>query len=269
MITRQELDKWGAELPYAPVLSRDTKTNQLLVNGCLGWYQLWVHAEDKSLTPCLTGEVGGMIGAWENWITAWHMNHFAEFDTYVDVGANVGYYAFLAHHFGKDVFAYEADPEIQKLLELSVDENVGPNSSDFTLVYSGVSSSPGRANLVTYEGFEGSTSVVRDHAGSIPVTSLDFSLMWRANRLGRILIKMDIESHEEFAWDGAARLNQTVKPTYVIEWTPGAYSQDFYKKLESYGQVTRITETGGEEHCPESMLAAGRDWQMIVVRPHA
>lgn len=263
--SRHELDSLPQKLNMKAVFDEDDK--HILVNGMLGKYKLWVSKADQSITPCLLGDVGGMPGAWENWVSAWHTNNFRHYENYIDIGANAGYFAFMADYYGLNVIAVEANPEYAALIR----ESNRMNGADVIVVNAAVSDSIGKVTLHILDDFHGSSSLMKgsvdDYAGhteEVPSTTID---KLTEDLSGRTLIKMDIEGAEELAWQGAVETNKSLKPTYVIEYTPESYSGDFGKSLFAYGAVSLIGTTGHEMPVTRAMMKSAKDWMMLVVRP--
>lgn len=209
-----------------------------------------------------------MPGAWENWVTAWHYDVLGDFDTYIDVGANGGYFAFLANRYGKHVTAFEPNPIYVEALKKSKELN----GSDMEIVGQAVGMAPGIIELEIPEELHGSASVMKNIDSkyriekiTVPVTTLDLHFKARAP-IGNVLVKMDIEGAEQLAWGGAKEFNEKYRPTYVIEYTPNNYDF-FFDELEEYGAVTMIDFTGTEVPVTKEHADNEADWLMLVIRP--
>lgn len=242
-------------------------TNELALVTVLDSFDLWVDKDDKSLTPSLM-----FHGFWESWITTWCYNNITDGMCILDVGANCGYYTMLFEKlvggFGH-VIAYEANPEYARMLY----KTRGENSANFTVVGKALSNKEGRTALHIPSDLNGSASIVADwedsetyHDVSVEVltTTLDAEaakgIFWRPD-----IIKMDVEGAEELVWDGGG-LVLADGPMVLMEYTPGAYSEGFNKKLFEYGTVTRINEQGGESPVDDAHLKGLTDWDMLVLR---
>lgn len=238
----------------------------LLVNGMLGHYKLWTPKKDQSLTPCLTGEVGGMKGAWENWVVSWHTKNFKDFDTYVDVGANCGYFTFLASYYGLDVYSVEANPEYVKLLE----KTAKVNDVNINLVHAAVLDEKKKITLNVLDDYMGSSSINQiipgyaNHPIEVEGTTLDDIL---SKVSGKVLIKMDIEGAEEKAFYGAEETNKRLKPTYVVEYTPGSYSSKYLDEILDYGDIYYVDLNGNESPITREQIESSSDWITLVIEP--
>ena len=141
-----------------------------------------------------------------------------EIDVFVDIGANIGYYACLARFCGKHTIAVEPLTENLQYLYSNLEEN---GWNDLEVWPIGVGRQPGLAFL--YGGGTGA-SVVKKWAGGselsrrlIPISTLDILLGDRF--VGkRILIKIDVEGAEYEVLQGAVKtLARTPSPIWVME----------------------------------------------------
>lgn len=271
MIKPEAYERWELDVlasgSHLPSVIKETE-DELLVNGMLGQYVLWVPKADRSVGPCLTGEIGGMIGAWENWVTSWHTKNLHNYDTYIDVGANCGYFSFLANYFGLSVIAIEANPQYAGLLTRTIEEN---DADNVAVVNAAVSESEGMAMLKVPETLHGGASITDNHIEashhySVKTITLD-DLQGPAG--DRVLVKMDIEGAEEMAFKGATEFNQVVKPTYILEYTPRHYTENFFDALSSYGEVTMVDSNGNETSVTKHEAEGASDWITLVVRPRS
>src|ERR1019366_3290126 len=87
-----------------------------LLSPHLWWLERFVQAE--TVFGCTlyvdTRETGGRyiyyFGIWEPNLTRWIQERLSPDDTFIDVGANIGYYSLLAAKLGSQVVAIEAAP---------------------------------------------------------------------------------------------------------------------------------------------------------------
>lgn len=258
---RNVLDRMPIILNLPPSYEEDE--DSILVNGMLGKYKLWVSKADKSLTPCLTGEIGGMPGAWENWVVSWHTKHLGEYDTYIDVGANSGYFAFLAAYAGLDVVACEPNPEYVRLLAKSAETN----GYKIGLIETAVSDSVGEVTLTVPTDLHGGASIVFENGSplTVPATTLDAMLV--GSEPGKTLIKIDVEGAEPLVFAGAVETNSLYRPTYIMEYTPRHYDESFFDQLTTYGTVTQVDGLGEESPVDKETANSNDDWITLVVRP--
>jgi hypothetical protein len=102
---------------------------------------------------------------------------------------------------------------------------------------------------------------------SVPTDTLN-SFYGNINKQ-EVIIKIDAESAEEKIWDGASLFteeNDLDSIVFVIEYTPGAYSDDFIGKLESFGPLAKINFAGEEEPVTGKWLGRQSDWSMLIIR---
>jgi FkbM family methyltransferase len=168
--------------------------------------------------------------------------------TFVDVGANVGYYTALAakHVAGGAgrVIAFEPSPYAFQRLHSMV---VANRLEHITAVNAGLSDASGRRNLYLGVDSRNHTPTMVAHGNStateVPVVTLDAE----AERLGieRIdLMKIDVEGHEPRVLNGAKRLLSEGRIRAVLcefneFWLrhAGSSSRDLEQLFERFGLV--------------------------------
>lgn len=260
MTTRQAVELGGRF--GAKVLDETDDTWTVRV---LDRFNLVVHKEDKSVSPHLKNE-----GFWESWITVWVMHNVGPDMTFIDVGANCGYYTALAESLGAEVIAYEPNPVYAKMLRASKKVN----KAKFKVRQFALSDKPGKVTLNVPGDLHGSATIVHDFKGteytnravSVEATTLNKDLDGVLADKPYVL-KIDAESAEEMVWNGAKDiLNSDRKGIVMLEWTPEAYSDEFVKDLFAWGDVTLINHSGDEEPVSAEWLATLSDWVMLVIR---
>lgn len=87
----------------------------------LGEYWIAVNPDDKGLNPHFAD------GFWESWIQLWVNHNVFMGSRALDLGANVGVYAFQLAAMGCTVDAYEPNPPSFSLLQKGADMNVYPH----------------------------------------------------------------------------------------------------------------------------------------------
>ncbi len=227
---------------------------------CLGGaFDLSLYNKDASLTGAIAHN-----GFWESWVTAWHVNNIAEGDVYIDLGANAGYYSLLANYLGAHVEAFEANPKYIELL--SVNGAINDLLHLSTHQYA-ISDSEGTVRLNLFGDLDGSASIVGagwdDKFMTVKTKRLD-QFTFPA---GKMIVKMDIEGAEEMAWDGMPEILANRKPVIILEYTPGAYSENFWMKMQEYGKVSILDYEGTENLVTEKYAESLNDWCTLVVRP--
>lgn len=219
--------------------------------------EMWCPKSDESLTPCLIRDF-----YWESWITSWFLNELSD-DTeiFIDVGANCGYYSALARNAEIRTFAFEPNPEYEELLS---------NIQGLYVAPFGVSSEVGAETLYIPGSLEGSATM-RGGAGlegyevrkvAVECTTLDhfFSSLKR----GKTLVKVDAEGMEEHVLKGGRSFDSA---TWMLEYTPGAYSENFLEELQETFSISAIDFSGSEQPVAIEEIRQASDWMMLVLRP--
>ena len=176
--------------------------------------------------------------------------------TFVDVGANFGYFTLLAASRvlpeGR-VFALEPSPYAHARLARTLEAN---GLTHIELLQAGLSSAPGRLNLyLPPSGFHSPT--MSENSGGqpveVPVLTLDDCLdEWGVDRVD--LIKIDVEGHELRVVDGAANaLSSGRIRAVLIEFNDywlrqqGTSPRELYDRLAAAGFVD-VEGEGRFEH---------------------
>jgi FkbM family methyltransferase len=167
-----------------------------------------------------------------------------EADVFVDVGANIGFYTFLARSMGKQVVAVEPQPRNLECLRLGVRSN---GWDDIEIAAVAVADFEGPALLFGATG--PSASLVRNWAGypgrfnqPVTVTTLDRLLGSRFDRQ-RLLVKVDIEGAEHKALRGAQlTLAMVPAPTWIVEiclreYHPKGFNADFRRTFDYFWEA--------------------------------
>jgi FkbM family methyltransferase len=158
--------------------------------------------------------------------------------TFVDVGANVGYFTLLAASLGARVVAYEPTLTVMERLR----ENVALNGFDqVTVVNAAVAEKPGTLTFYASPDDPEANNLFGqgDHAVDVAAVSLDEDLAERG--IQKVdLLKIDAEGAEPLVLAGAAALLKS-GATIVIEVNPvalrsaNATPADVLDKLQSSG----------------------------------
>lgn len=171
-------------------------------------------------------DIGGAIAkgiVYEPHVTALIDRELRMGDTFLDVGANIGFFTMRAASrvgaSGKVIAVEPMDKNLQ-LIYLGVREN---NFENVVVWPFGASDHDGLVSIVTdactSNALVQSAPSSRNVSIHAPVRTLD----WMCQDLGRLdFIKIDIEGHEMFAWRGASRLLARFKPRIATEFHPHA-----------------------------------------------
>lgn len=259
MITRLDVEAAGIE--GAGIC--EEKGRYRLVN-VLGKIPMYVCKQDKSVAPHLTND-----GFWESWITTWILNFVRPGTVFWDVGANTGYYSFIAHVQGAQVCAYEPNPECYNLINKTIEYN---RFNGIRVVKKALSDIDGVANLYVPAELHGSASLTAmdekwDYR-AIEVETMRFDSQVSCWGAGKQIMKIDAEGAEEKIFNGMGnRLVEVGKPIILMEYTPNAYSDKFLSALEDYAQLAWINYDGMEQLVTREWIESQTDWVMLVLRP--
>ena len=147
-----------------------------------------------------------------------------QFDVFIDVGANVGFYSWLAKkHRVSDIFMFEPDQANIRLLMRTLRAN---HFQNVFLVPFAASALAGVENFFPdhASGTTGSLSLNPHslHAAygvsgaiAVPTLPLDTFAGFCCNK--RVLIKIDVEGAETAVFDGARGFIEQVKPLMIVE----------------------------------------------------
>ena len=240
-------------LRYCPITSGKEALWTRVVNPYFAWHSRSFVARTVS-GPTLAGNTGDMIqqyiyffGIWEPELTAWIESRLCPGDTFIDVGANIGYYSLLAsRRVGSTgrVIAIEASPAIFGQLQENVSRNRLDNVRAVNVAVSdrkgviqlfhGPSHNVGETSIFPGEGFKPGESVA-----SAPLQEIAS----REELAGARLIKIDIEGAERFVVPALAPILRSGRddlelivefhPQYLTE--PGQRADDLIGIINAAG----------------------------------
>lgn len=237
----------------------------------LNRYWLVVDPEDQGFTQHARND-----GFWEAWITAWMMNALREDTAFIDVGANVGYYTFLALDMGCRVYAFEPQRNLAERIAASALLN--GNADKLLLEVAAVGAERSKMQLSVPKGHGMNASITQESASptgeydryEVFVTPLDALVNWRAEQ--PLLIKIDAEGAEELVWRGMQQLFTRALPTtFLLEFRWDRYADPlaFARTLFDRCTVAHVDWMGDEQYLTFPEVLANRpheDW-MLVLRP--
>ncbi|MFD4118445.1 FkbM family methyltransferase [Streptomyces niveus] len=217
-----------------------------------------------------------MFGIWEPHMTRWLQARLSPGDTFIDVGANIGYYTVLASGLvgeGGRVVAVEASPDFHQRLLAQVRLNrrdnvravngaVSDKRRTLTFVLAS-STNMGANSIVPYDGpAESSFEVAAFPLGEL----LDTAEISTAR-----VIKIDVEGAEGSVVRGMIPMLDKLRPDceITVEVTPDRMAQ----LGDSVEELMRIMHAHGfhayrlaNEYTPESYVAALRGKRAVPVR---
>ncbi len=169
--------------------------------------------------------------------------------TFVDVGANVGYFTLLASTLGARVVAYEPTPSVFARLRENVDLN---GFHQAQLINAAVMDKPGTLSLHLSGDDPEANSLFGNDPSSVrvPAVTLDDDLAARGIDHVDVL-KIDAEGAEPFVLDGATRLLSSPNPPAILievnAFTlncAGLQPSDILSRLEAHGYHHTEIESG-------------------------
>jgi FkbM family methyltransferase len=198
-----------------------------------GTYEL--DPDDRAMTYVILRD-----GMWEPAETALIKSQLKPGDTFIDVGANFGYYTVLASKLvgptGR-VIAFEPDPRSFELLRRNVERN---GCTNVVLEQKALADKPGTLTLHVSDSNRGAHSVIAagtenvSHTVDVPAIPLDDYLKGRDGRVD--LVKIDTEGAEGFILAGmqdTLRKNPAAK--LVTEYIPSKLSDSGYPPDKFFG----------------------------------
>jgi FkbM family methyltransferase len=178
------------------------------------------------------------------------LKHLKSGGIYLDIGANIGFYALhMAKHlkgYGK-VYAVEADPSIfQSLAKNCAMNSFGKLVTPFNLA---ISNCNARLNFYTHDGENSGagslTSFDHIHGKKIEVDAVTLDQFLEKEKISRVdFLKVDIEAHEFELLEGAKQALKTrqlrkiyVEFNGVLLAQKGKTFRDFLDAFAEYGYV--------------------------------
>jgi FkbM family methyltransferase len=161
-------------------------------------------------------------GFWEPRTTDYIKKHLKKGQTFLDIGAQVGYFSILASELGAKVIAFEPSTANRQLLE----NNIKANDSNVKIIGKALSNANGQSKL-----FNGKTSGENSldenyHKGD----GFEMVETVKYDDLGfgaPDMIKLDVEGHEKQVLEGMQSILKTDKPITII-------LEDWYHKVTDW-----------------------------------
>lgn len=220
--SRDQLDsisKAGLKVKYA-----DNGNPIIFMNN-----SFWLECEkdDTAFTPCALD-----TGNWEAWNAVAMMRELGTrpAPTFMDVGANVGYYTLMSLTEGYKTFSFEPNGTVMGLLLNSVRTHNDTEMSKQNIQQMGVGERQGALFLHHFDGHSGADSFTYgpDEGKEVSVTTLDKMSMFYDDT-GEFVIKVDVEGFEREVWNGAKNLREKSNNVWFVEWVPVRHGYDYNK----------------------------------------
>lgn len=210
-------------------------------------------------------------GYWESWVTLWMSNNVKPGSVCIDAGANYGYYTFFLAQHGCKVISIEANSELMKYLQKSVELN---SCQDRVKLMNKAVTDKSWETIylnVKEDVIGGSTILEADTGKKLPVETIMLNdLLMIEPRID--FLKMDIEGAEEKAWSGIKKLFEYNKDFIaLIEFSPVCYQnsgRDFFYALQKDYQVSYVDSDGSDKPVIDFSFFEKNidDLQMLVIR---
>jgi len=219
--------------------------------------KIYVDTRDTSLAPHIM-----MEGNWEPWVsnaigTVLMKNPGA---TFIDVGANVGWYTLLACvNKASKVYAFEPNPRMVELLRKTIAVNGLTERVLLTDAACGAAYGIGRLDADPEE--QGGAHLV-DRERTEPFLTNEYEcsiaalddvvlggLTAAVSILGTIVMKIDVEGFEPEVLAGAPELLK-LRPFIFLEHNPSEKSREMLARLADLGYRLRHCQTSGHPSVP-------------------
>jgi FkbM family methyltransferase len=249
-----------AYLRYCPGTAGKEALWTRVVDPYLAWHSYPYTARTR-FGPRLAGDIKDMVqqyvyffGLWEPQLTHWISTRLRPGDTFVDVGANIGYYSLLASKLvgnSGSVVAIEASATIFRQLQANLELNHITNVRSLN-----VAAADRRGKLELFDGPRhnaGATSLFQGKdskpAGQVDAAPLG-ELLRPAELAGARLIKIDIEGAEGAVLPGLIPLLSDCRTDLelVVEFhpqnltEPGKTVPDLIAMVRAAGFVGQVLE---------------------------
>jgi FkbM family methyltransferase len=169
-------------------------------------YDFYIHdpEKDKVISKCID-----LTGVWENKITDILLNNLSSNETFIDIGANIGWHTKVAEHIGCRVFAFEPEPTNFNLLQ--------KNCNNKTTFLHNIGLSDICGNLFFQKNPINWGDIYVIDSGNIKseVKTLDFfydTLVYENIKI----IKIDVQGHEMSIINGGKKLFNSLKPGTLV-----------------------------------------------------
>lgn len=165
---------------------------------------------------------------------------------FVDIGANSGYYSLLSAAFGaKNVIAFEPADDIANLLDANIKKSkldqkiqvrriaLSNKSGTSQIYYPKASHGLIETSASLSPTFRSSHEKIVD----VAVDTLDNVLDDLCIINEKLLLKIDVESHDIAVLEGACHIISTKRPAIIIELLPGVEISPFLKFIETKAYI--------------------------------
>jgi FkbM family methyltransferase len=215
-----------------------------------------VPVDDLSVAPDLA-----LFGNYEPEFTGFLERVIQPGMTFVDVGANLGFFSVVAGCLGAEVIAYEPNPELFIYLE----RNLALNWIDAEPIPKAAHRDDVPRQLVVPARMKGCGSLVRFAGGAIGEERFQVECERLDDRIDQVdLLKVDVEGGEAAVLDGASKLVPEHVGVIALEYRddvlPPAMRGEMQDALRSFDEM------GATFHVPEDLRTIGIAEVLAVAR---
>jgi FkbM family methyltransferase len=225
-----------------------------------GRFTIWVDADDQLVASSIMTQ-----SAYEPHVTAVLEREIKPGSTFVDIGANMGWFTLLAAGVAEQVIAIEPNPTNVQLIYRSLLAN---HFERVRVVECAVTDRPTLLRL-NFLRSNGSVAAIDGASGQaitiVQGQPLD-ALLADAERVD--VIKMDIEGHEPIALPGMTHSLTRFRPVLVFEFHPHAIRQNansdpaaFLDALAGLGYRIAVIRHDGTESPPLDTAGVLAEWR--------
>jgi FkbM family methyltransferase len=224
-------------------------------------FTIWVDAEDPLVAQGIMANK-----SYETHVTAVLLRELRAESTFVDVGANMGWFTLLAAPIARRVIAIEPNPTNVQLLYRSLLANKFENVS---VLQGAITDRPSLLQL-NFLRSNGSVSSVEQAVATATIVQgnpLDL-LLREVDRVD--VMKMDIEGHEPIALEGMREILQRFHPVLIFEFHPAAIRQNaasdperFLQALNEFGYRLAVIRQNGVELDAAGPAAIMDEWRRV------
>jgi FkbM family methyltransferase len=213
--------------------------------------RIYVDTRDTSLAPHIMLE-----GMWEEWVTRCFVQTLSENQgcTFIDVGANFGWYTLLAARLGaRHVYAFEPQTHLCELLTRSLKVNgyggrvhvlpFGCSDQNDVMIFAVRRDELGGGHVLENSELLSARSDTEVETFSTPMLTLDHELSALISG-PPLVIKLDVEGHEPQVLAGASKLLEH-RPLLFIEHHRTVDAANMLRMLEGRGYTIQHVRHSG------------------------
>lgn len=224
-------------------------------------FTIWVDAEDPLVAQGIMAN-----RSYETHVTAALLRELRADSTFVDVGANMGWFTLLAAPIARRVIAIEPNPTNVQLLYRSLLANEFKNVS---VLQGAVTDRPNllQLNFLRSNGSVSSVEQAVTTATIVQGNPLDL-LLRETERVD--VMKIDIEGHEPIALEGMRETLRRFHPVLIFEFHPAAIRQNagrdpehFLQSLSELGYRLAVIRQDGMELDAASPASIMDEWRRV------